>query len=355
MKIFFYIISVFFAASAIFVGGVSAQKDCSGSEIFNEKKCRGDEASDGEKELLRLVNEYRAQHNLPSVPLSNALSIVANRHLLDLKTNIKSTSHSWSNCPYDIKNEATWNCVFAAPQRLGTDYTGRGYENAYWNLYQNADPPLAIAAWKNSPMHNALLINQTFFKNDVYDACGIAVDGNFAVLWFGTRGATGSDLVAGKKGAASANPVVAEGLGLNFEKAVSGLNGNFILSGSAPLFVNRKWTAVSVDKSVRLEIIGDKDNITEATIRIRARLIRGKLEEKTQRTIETFLANLIPNWVQRNNWAQSSLRNLLKNPKTPQSFTIDDKLVQMRSEAANFISLTVKHYKKATTVQQIEP
>lgn len=353
MKKLLYIISVFLTTNALFVLTTNAQKNCSGSEIFTEKQCRGDEASADEKELLRLVNEYRAQHNLPVVPFSNALSLVANRHLLDLKANIKSTSHSWSNCPYDIKNESTWNCVFNAPQRLGTDYTGRGYENVYRNIHQNATPPLAIAAWKNSPPHNALLINQTFFKNDVYDACGIAIDGNFAVLWFGTQKG-GNNSLAVKKSASGGNSAIIDGLGLNFEKAVNGLSGNFILPGNAPLFVNRKWRAVSADKSVTLEIIGDKDNVTEASIRIRARLVRGKLEDKTQKTITTFLANLIPNWVQRNNWAQASLQNLLKNPKTPQSFTIDDKLVQMRSEAANFISLTVKPYKKPSGVQIIE-
>lgn len=352
MKNLFFIF-VFLASSVFFAGSANAQKDCAGGEIFTEKKCRGDETSADEKELLRLVNEYRVQHNLPVVPFSNALNLVANRHLLDLRANIKSTSHSWSNCPYNIKDESTWNCVFNAPQRLGTAYTGRGYENVYRNIHQNASPPLAIAAWKNSPPHNALLINQTFFKNDIYDACGIAIDGNFAILWFGTQKG-GTSLIATKNTAPSDNRTLIEGLGLNFEKAINGLSGNFTVPAIAPLFVNRKWAAVSVDKSIRLEIVGDKNNVTEASIKIRAKLVKNKLEERTQKTIQTFLANLIPNWVQGNNWAQNSLQNLLKNPKTQQSFVIDDKFVQMSAESANFISLTVKYHKKPVSIQKIE-
>src|SRR6185369_6468608 len=81
----------------------SAQVNCSGSTLFTEQKCVGDEISPAEKELFRIINEYRAQNNLPPVALSESLSFVANRHILDLTLNIKYLTHGWSNCPYDLK------------------------------------------------------------------------------------------------------------------------------------------------------------------------------------------------------------------------------------------------------------
>lgn len=327
-----------------------AQSDCAGSRIFSEKRCRGDEGSVDEKELLRLINEYRVQSGLPTVVWSDALAMVANRHLLDLQNNVKATSHSWSNCPYDIKDQSTWNCVFAAPQRLGSDYTGRGYENVYRGINQKATPTLALTAWKASPIHNALLTNLTFFKNDVYDACGIAIDGNFAVLWFGTHTgmrqnpASPAVVVNSSSNNGGSTPVDA-GLGLNFEKAIAGLNKTVVFPKTPPSFVDRKWTAASADKSIILEIYGSEASVHEATIKIRARLVKNKIDRKTQNALSTFLGNLIPNWEQRNDWAENSLQNLLKNPKTRQSFPVDGKLIEMSSPSADYILLSVKPYK----------
>src|SRR5215212_9101487 len=107
----------------------SAQKTCDGKQLFTEKTCAGDTLDTKEKELFRLINEYRAQNRLAPLVLSDALSIVANRHLLDLNINIKYLTHGWSNCAYDSKNQSTWNCVSNAPKMLGVNYAGNGYEN----------------------------------------------------------------------------------------------------------------------------------------------------------------------------------------------------------------------------------
>ena len=55
-----------------------------------------------------------------------ALSLVANRHVRDLAMNIGRLTHDWSNCAMTDSN-----CMWKAPQRLGTSYPGNGFENAY--------------------------------------------------------------------------------------------------------------------------------------------------------------------------------------------------------------------------------
>ena len=42
-----------------------AQANCSGATLFTEQKCAGDEISATERELFRVINDYRAQNNLP--------------------------------------------------------------------------------------------------------------------------------------------------------------------------------------------------------------------------------------------------------------------------------------------------
>lgn len=316
-----------------FAAKTSAQVDCSGNQIFTEKKCGGDEVSKQEQELFRIVNEYRTQNNLPEVPLSSALSVVANRHLLDLEKNVKSMTHGWSNCPYDIKDQSTWNCVFTAPQRLGTDYAGRGYENLYHNFMQPATPALALEAWKKSPLHNSLMLNLSFFKDDVYDACGIAIRGNYAALWFGSsKGAQNNSFKPNKR----AN------LDLSFERATEGLDEILSINKVSSVFESNKWVGVSKDKSISLEIYGKRENISEATLNFRVRMVKNKLSEKDKAVMLLFLKNVMQDWSKREEWFEGALQNLYKNPRTPQSFTEEKRTASLEINAKGFISLTVE-------------
>lgn len=332
MKFVFASACVLFA-TLLFNSQIIAQTNCAGNQIFTESKCGGDEASRQEQELFRIVNEYRAQNNLPQVPLSPALSIVANRHLLDLETNVKGMTHSWSNCPYDIKNQSTWNCVFTAPQRLGTDYGGRGYENLYRNLTQPATPPLALEAWKKSPLHNSLLLNLSFFKDDVYDACGIAIRGNFAALWFGSSKGAGNNAFKPNKNT---------NLDLSFERVTEGLGEVLTINKVSTTFESNKWVGTSKDKSISLEIYGKRENISEAKLNFRVRLVKNKLSEKDKSVMLLFLKNVMPNWSDREIWFASALEKLYKSAKTPQSFTEDKRTATLAINAKGFISLTVE-------------
>jgi len=136
-----------------------------------------------EQVLYDLVNQYRAQNGLAAIPLSKALTLVANRHVHDLTDNIRSLTHSWSDAVYDINNSATWSASMAAPQRLGTGYTGNGYENAYWSS-GNAKGADALALWKTDS-HNDLLLNLNIWQNQTWKAMGIGIYGQYAVLWMG--------------------------------------------------------------------------------------------------------------------------------------------------------------------------
>jgi hypothetical protein len=160
--------------------------DCRGQQILQAQTCAGDGLEPEEAKLYQMVNQYRAQNGLPPIPLSKSLTLVANRHVLDLAKNIGSLTHGWSDCAYDAGNSSTWPCMWEAPQRLGTAYSGRGYENAHGGSGRyRASAASALRGWQRSSPHNAVILNQGIWQGKQWNALGIGIYRGYAVLWFG--------------------------------------------------------------------------------------------------------------------------------------------------------------------------
>lgn len=144
-----------------------------------------------ETELYNLIMSYRAELELPEIPLSSSLSYVAQQHVNDLQENNPVTStcnlHSWSDngnwtaCCY-TSDHAQASCMWDKPREL-TEYTGNGYEIAYYSQ-ANATPTGALNTWKNSPGHNNVIINAGSWTTQ-WKAIGVGIRGNYAVVWFG--------------------------------------------------------------------------------------------------------------------------------------------------------------------------
>jgi hypothetical protein len=111
---------------AVSPSALHAQSECNARQILQPGNCIGDDLDALEIELAKQINDYRLQNGLPAIPLSPTLSLVANRHVRDLAMNIGRLTHDWSNCAMTDSN-----CMWKAPQRLGTSYPGNGFENAY--------------------------------------------------------------------------------------------------------------------------------------------------------------------------------------------------------------------------------
>jgi uncharacterized protein YkwD len=169
----------------------SSESECQGQKLLSSFNCAGDTINSEEQELQRLINQYRAQYQLPYIPLSPSLSIVANRHLRDLQENAQFYSRTgqnwrfgWSNCPFDGKNPSTFNCMWTAPQRLKTAYPGKGYEMICGGLGK-ISAETALNCWRRSAANNEVILNQGSWLNYQWKAIGIALDKGYAVLWFG--------------------------------------------------------------------------------------------------------------------------------------------------------------------------
>lgn len=148
------------------------------------KSSRFDKFDAEEAELYRSINEYRAINGLPPIAASQSLSLVANRHVIDLEENIGTITHAWSDADYDVSDSTTWSTMWQAPQRLGTDYESNGFENAFFSS-AGATAEDALNSWRGSGGHNAVILNQDVWANSEWNALGIGIYGDYAVMWVG--------------------------------------------------------------------------------------------------------------------------------------------------------------------------
>ena len=142
-----------------------------------------------EQKLALAINSYRKTLGLKSVPISNALTKVAQLHAADLKAfppkepcNMHSWSANgkWTPCCYTPDHKQA-QCMWLKPSEL-TDYAGNGYEISAFNTAPQVD---WLAQWKKSIGHNQVITNQSIWKEVEWKAMGLAIRPPYAVVWFG--------------------------------------------------------------------------------------------------------------------------------------------------------------------------
>jgi uncharacterized protein YkwD len=152
-----------------------------------------------EYRLYKLVNDYRAEYDLPAIPLSPSLCYVAGAHVWDLNENQpdrgRCNMHSWSDkgpwtkCCYTEDHKRA-ECIWSKPSEL-TGYDGFGYEVAYYSSWPADEhinmPRAALEGWKSSPGHNQMILNRNGWKRVKWKAMGVGIYGNYAVVWFGEK------------------------------------------------------------------------------------------------------------------------------------------------------------------------
>lgn len=189
--------------------------------------------------LYHLMMDYRAGLGLSAIPLSKGLTATAGRHVLDTRENIWATGmvlppganlHSWSDAPY-FSDHSQAQVMWDAPERIGTGYTGNGYEISAAGYGSIA---AALAGWQGSPGHNAVIAQTGIWASPAFLAIGIGVEtsagagpygGRVFHVWFGHQAdPTG---VPDILGSAAADSVRATG----FADRILGQDGNDTLEG----------------------------------------------------------------------------------------------------------------------------
>ena len=149
------------------------------------------ELSADEQQLYELIMDYRKSMNLPSIPLSESLTYVAQTHSLDLVENRpdqgKCNLHSWSEkgkwtaCCY-TSDHAEASCMWNKPKEI-SNYVYHGYEISCVGM-STLSPKEALDIWISSPPHYEVIINKGIW-NDPWKAIGIGMHEGYATVWFG--------------------------------------------------------------------------------------------------------------------------------------------------------------------------
>ncbi len=149
-----------------------------------------------EKQLSNKINSYRKSMGLKPLSVSKSLTFVARTHVKDSNKYYKEDQkdsrgiignlHSWSNHgnwkPVVYTDDHKYaDLMWSKPAEL-TNYKGYGFEIAAMS-YGNISPDEALQMWKNSQGHNDVIIGRGNWAK--LNVMGIAIDGNFAYVWFG--------------------------------------------------------------------------------------------------------------------------------------------------------------------------
>lgn len=163
----------------------------------------GDCLTAEENDLVNLINNYRNDNGLPDAPISKSMVTVAQWHVLDLETNspdsgtdpnsgLECNLHSWSDWHPELWSPVCYvsSHIYAEgmwdkPREITDNiYSGNGFENGYWHGGQ-ATAQGAFDGWRNSPAHNAVILEQGIWAGSNWPAMGVGIYQHYAVLWFG--------------------------------------------------------------------------------------------------------------------------------------------------------------------------
>lgn len=165
------------------------------------------ELSAKEKELIKLVNDYREQHGKKRLKVSKSLMKVARTHINDLNMNfdienppvdargIKGNMHSWSDkgnwTPVVYTKDHKHDKLTKIKPKEITGYDQTGYEVAVNGFL--ITPQRALEKWKNSPGHNDTILSQNGWDPTPEEIdrsftplsnMGVAINGDYACIWF---------------------------------------------------------------------------------------------------------------------------------------------------------------------------
>ena len=166
------------------------------------------ELSAKEKELIKLVNDYREQHGKKRLKVSKSLMKVARTHINDLNMNfdihnrpvdargMEGNLHSWSDkgswTPVVYTKDHEYGHLTRIKPKEIAGYNQGGVEVAAGGV-STITPQYALELWKNSPGHNDTILSQNGWDPTPEEMkygftaisnMGVAINGKYACIWF---------------------------------------------------------------------------------------------------------------------------------------------------------------------------
>ncbi len=147
-----------------------------------------------EKELYKALMQYRHEHHLPRLKVSEGLTQVAKLHCWDMEVAHPDTGvcnmHSWSSgdarwspCCY-TSDHANAECIWNKVQEI-TGKPAVGYEISF--TCTGCTPEMmveyAMKGWQSSPSHDNTILNKEIWE-EPWAAIGLGITEHYATVWF---------------------------------------------------------------------------------------------------------------------------------------------------------------------------
>ncbi|HOI31780.1 MAG: SPOR domain-containing protein [Bacteroidales bacterium] len=150
--------------------------------------------SQAELKLAEHINAFRKENRKPVLPLSAALSFVAQTHVKDLQENHPDTSicltaswsdkGNWTACCYN-KYLVNQECMWGKPKEL-TSYPFRGYELSYFQE-EVISVDSIFSLWLKNEETRDMLLTTGLQSTKRWETMGIGMSDNYVSVWFGQR------------------------------------------------------------------------------------------------------------------------------------------------------------------------
>jgi len=174
-----------------------------------------------------------------------------------------------------------------------------------------------------------------------WNEVGIAIDGQYAALWFGYPG---DNLKVAKE-----NVI---GIGVSYDQAVTGLSKMLSIEQASSTVANNTWAGLSADKKVKLEINGTRKEISEADVAITVRLDpNGKIEPEKKFVLAKLVKNCFPEWPDIDLWLDNAINMISQNPTAWRTKIVRKVAIELRSDSANSLRLSIKPQSKPQSIE----
>jgi hypothetical protein len=132
-------------------------------------------------------------------------------------------------------------------------------------------------------------------------------------------------------------------MGVSYRQATDYLRDFMAMEPGAPVNGQSRYRGTSKDYTISLEIIGDRNAITEAKmIIVQSRAV--DIEKRNRALLHRFLTNLVPEWPSSSDWADATLdRFSAFQDETVSAMRGYKKVTVTQMQSSGTITVVVKH------------
>lgn len=138
-------------------------------------------------------------------------------------------------------------------------------------------------------------------------------------------------------------PPVTKRLGVSYDQMMNYLSNFFTMEKSSPVNGVDRYMATTTNGLAILEIIGNKDNISQTTLLLGLPNDNSTVAIENSALLLLFLKNAVPEWKDRDTWATASLKKIAETSSDEEKKLYGGKSIEMSFlKELGMLSVTVK-------------